>query len=269
MVKVLTPTAASSTTAAGSTEEKEPTEDVIEIPANTPVDFFIKKGKFSKEGDIFLIKEVLLQKPFQHKSHTVLRSKAWEKVVESLKSSGVRVSTRCVKDRYNILIERFKKKNSRELRASGIEVEYDELDNLLQDAVDMERDLCALREEQTQKQEQDRKTAELMRKRCLETMKDDECYVSKKKRCNKTESAESNTSYIVDYLEAKKGGKEEEEGKKYQLKEKKLKLKEKELELKERELNLKEEEINQSKEIINSLSKMIILQQQTIDLLSK
>ena len=61
--------------------------------------------------------------------------------------------------------ERFRRKNNEEKKASGINPEYSELDNLLQDAYDLERDSTDILQEEQQKRKQDTERAENIRKR--------------------------------------------------------------------------------------------------------
>ena len=71
------------------------------------------------------------------KKKTVGRAQAWEKIANNLnKRAEFKVNKRSVRDHYMVLVEKFKKKMSQELKASGISPEPTELDRLLEEIIE-------------------------------------------------------------------------------------------------------------------------------------
>ena len=61
------------------------------------------------------------------------QAQAWKKIANILnKRAEFQVNKRSVRDHYMLLVEKFKKNTSQELRASGISPEPSELDRLLE-----------------------------------------------------------------------------------------------------------------------------------------
>ena len=93
--------------------------------------------EWSEKKDILLCHEVLQLEPYREKEKTVGRAQAWEKIANNLnKRAEFKVSKRSVRDHYMVLVEKFKKKTSQELKASGISPEPNELDRLLEEIIE-------------------------------------------------------------------------------------------------------------------------------------
>ena len=90
---------------------------------------------WTSEHDIYLCREVILMEPFKYKPSTRERGLAWESIAQDLNAiTGditFNVNKRSVRDRYNLLVEHFKMKQREYAKASWIEVEETELDQLL------------------------------------------------------------------------------------------------------------------------------------------
>jgi hypothetical protein len=114
-------------------------------------------------------------RPFVYKKQTSARAKAWDDICDNLKElpSFLFVTPRSCRERYAILISKFKKKNNAEIKATGIECDYNELDNLLQDLTDMENDATDTLDLESRKlketEESKREIALTMRKRAMES----------------------------------------------------------------------------------------------------
>ena len=101
--------------------------------------FFKNSGKmeWSEKKDILLCLEVLQAEPYRAKEKTVGRAQAWEKIANILNQRAeFKVNKRSVRDHYMVLVEKFKKKTSQELKASGISPEPTELDRLLEEIME-------------------------------------------------------------------------------------------------------------------------------------
>ena len=83
------------------------------------------------EHDVCLIREVLLVEPYVHKQQSKERGQAWRTVttnLNSLEQPVFKVAIRAVRDRFFKLLEKFKKNEREEARASGIQgIELDEV----------------------------------------------------------------------------------------------------------------------------------------------
>lgn len=131
----------------------------------------------SMQHNILLRREALLVEPYNHKQGTRERGNAWDLIVQEL--NGItdihfNVTKRCVRDRYNLLLDNFKKNQKENEKASGIEVEETELDQLLFDLLEKTNEAKRNQEEESGNKkkavEAERKSAEEQRKRALETM---------------------------------------------------------------------------------------------------
>ena len=101
--------------------------------------------EWSEIKNVILCREVLLTEPYRKKERTVQRAQAWEKVAQNLNKidyPSFKVDKRSVREHFNKIVEKFKKKTNQELRASGICPEVTELDTLL-DEIAARMDGCA------------------------------------------------------------------------------------------------------------------------------
>ena len=94
---------------------------------NLPRELFIWKY----EHDVCLIREVLLVEPFVHKPQSKERGQAWRTItanLNALEQPVFKVAIRAVRDRLFKLLEKYRKNEREEARASGIQgAEVDEL----------------------------------------------------------------------------------------------------------------------------------------------
>jgi type IV secretory pathway VirB10-like protein len=96
-----------------------------------------------KEHDIFFLREMLASDLFHHKKGSPDRGRIWDGIAERLNTSHDLVfrirEKRAVRDRWNLLKNKFKKNRREEETASGIEVdEQDEKDILIEELADQE-----------------------------------------------------------------------------------------------------------------------------------
>ena len=94
---------------------------------------------WTEQHDVLLCREALLVEPFVHKQGSRERGNAWD--VISTELNGIteilfNVTKRGVRDRYNLLIDNFKKQDRENDKASGIDVVETELDLLLRELVE-------------------------------------------------------------------------------------------------------------------------------------
>ena len=100
----------------------------------------IKAMKWTDQHDLEFIKEILTERPFDHPKGSRQIGLVWERIVNSLNSRADIVfnlkDIRAVRDRYNLLARKYKKKEREEINASGIGTdEPSELDDAIEEAV--------------------------------------------------------------------------------------------------------------------------------------
>ncbi|CAH3132132.1 unnamed protein product, partial [Pocillopora meandrina] len=115
----------------------------------------------TKAHDTLLCREVLALEPYKHKKGSNEAGKIWTDIAQSLKNCQQ------LKFKQN-LSQRAKERE--ETRASGISPEQDELDVLLEEITEREKAAEENREDVNRKKENDKVTAEEMRKQAMERM---------------------------------------------------------------------------------------------------
>ena len=115
-----------------------------------------------------LLQEVLLLEPFQYRSGSKERGAVWSTIAENLSKSGMKVSQRSVREKFDKLVKEFKRKEAMEQRASGIEVEYTERDVAMTDIIERMNELELVLGNKKEKEKQDQATAEEMRMKATE-----------------------------------------------------------------------------------------------------
>ena len=135
--------------------------------------------EWTNKHDISFCREILLVIPFKAKPRTNQRGQLWNEIADCLNSLNepkFSVTQRSVRDRFKLLSEKFKRKITAEERESGISPEISELDALLEEILDLEKEY---REEYVQetcdkkrKEQVDKDNAEEMRLKAMETLKE-------------------------------------------------------------------------------------------------
>ncbi|XP_046861642.1 inner centromere protein-like [Xenia sp. Carnegie-2017] len=134
--------------------------------------------KWSSSHDIALSREILLFRPWIHRRGSTERGQIWENIAKSLNALEMpkfHVSQRSVRDRYQLLEKKYKRKQSEE-RASGISPEESELDEAMEDIIAQFEEADHLNEQLTFEKKQ-RAQAEVekaveMRRCSMETFKE-------------------------------------------------------------------------------------------------
>ncbi|XP_066913331.1 synaptonemal complex protein 1-like [Clytia hemisphaerica] len=227
-------------------------------PPVTPTKPPKKKTKFDDARDIALFKETLSCHLFDTQKQTQERKAKWLAVsskMSELFPGDETYEIRTVKDRLSKSMETFKKKNNAELKGSGIEVDYSEKDNLLQDLLDLEKtslDIKEQRDEETKKKKESQQQGLEMRKRALESMSETQERLQKPKKVRKQRSDKKkiDSKGIVDCIKQKWSSDKTD--------------KEKELALREREIALRETESGNWKLLIATMQETIDTQKARI-----
>ena len=131
---------------------------------------------WTKQHDVLLCREALLIDVFQFRPGTRERGHAWESIAADLTSItevDFYVNKRSVRERLTLLIENFKKHERYLEKASGVDVEVTELDQLLLELKEKMNEYMShydtLSAGKKQKEEKDKEAAEEQRKRAMET----------------------------------------------------------------------------------------------------
>ena len=93
--------------------------------------------KWSDKHDLELVKEILAERPFDHPKGSRQIGQVWQTIVDNLNSRADIVfnlkDTRAVRDRYDLLEKKYKKKEREEIDASGLgTVKSNELDDAIE-----------------------------------------------------------------------------------------------------------------------------------------
>lgn len=129
-------------------------------------ELFIWKTEHKK----MLLTEVITSEPYQFKAGTKERGSTWTEIAERLAGCGLKVTQRSVREKFDRLMRDFLKKESEEKKQSGVEVEYGELDQTLQDIKERMAEFEELREGEEQKQKKEKAAAEEMRRQATEKL---------------------------------------------------------------------------------------------------
>ena len=151
-----------------------------------------------------MCREVLVSEPYKFKLRTPERGQAWESLAQQLNSihqPKFRVTARSVRDRFSLLSTKYAQKLRMEERASGIEVEQTELERLIDEILEREknakRELDSKDREKKSKADKEKATAEQVRKQAMERMakrSDDQENKEKKPKIRRS------TGDAIDYL---------------------------------------------------------------------
>ena len=133
---------------------------------------------WTERHDTILCREILIHNPFQNKKSSIQRGQVWKNIAERLVTvKEVRfkadLDQRAVRDRYNLLANKLRRKLKDEEKASGIETDMTELEAALEDLIEREDQSDAQykeNQEQNIKIKEDREVAEDMRAKSIERL---------------------------------------------------------------------------------------------------
>ena len=92
--------------------------------------------EWTERHDIILSREILISEPFTFKKGSVDKGKAWSTIADSLNSSLdliFKVSQRSVRERFALIQDKYRRKNSKDERSSGTSIVMTELDILIEE----------------------------------------------------------------------------------------------------------------------------------------
>ena len=132
---------------------------------------------WTDQHDTMLCREILTLNPFQSKKSSVQRGQIWHAIavnLVSIRELHFKVDRRAVRDRYNLLSGKLRRKLKDEERASGIDTDMTETEVALEDLIEREDAAEAQLKENVdagkKKKADDRESAEDMRAKALEKL---------------------------------------------------------------------------------------------------
>ena len=161
---------------------------------------------WTPDRDIIFCLEILFSNLFLTRKSSTERGKVWETIADRLsdiRHPTFRVDQRSVRDHYNKLLSRFKRKMREEIGASGISPEKNEIDVLLEEIV--ERDEAAASEkenidEEKRKVEADKVAADDIRRKAMEKLSETKKRKAREGDQNVKKKRRSNGNEAVSYL---------------------------------------------------------------------
>jgi len=132
-----------------------------------------QKGKlfiWKLNHEKLLLREILAVEPYRFKVGTKEKGASWTKIAESLENAGLKVNQRSVREKFHKMVKDFDKKEITEKRASGVDVEFGELEQCLTDIKERMEEVMSTRQEEDNKQKKERASAEEMRKQAAESL---------------------------------------------------------------------------------------------------
>ena len=129
--------------------------------------FVCRIMNWTEEHDVVFCREIIFVNPFSAKKKSVQRSALWQRVADtlnSIKDPVFFVDKRSVRDHIGVLVQRFKRKEAKELKESPTKTELDEA---IEQIIAMEE--SADEQRKGDKMEGDRLKAEEMRRTATET----------------------------------------------------------------------------------------------------
>ena len=134
--------------------------------------------EWSDGHDVMLCREILYEDPFQFKKGSPERGEVWSKIARAPNSCtelNFNVKQRSVRERFTLLQVKYKETNRKDEAGSGTSRQVSELDQLLEDITEKEKDSEESRNVvNAKKDDQDREKAENIRKTAMETNRTDE-----------------------------------------------------------------------------------------------
>ena len=143
-------------------------------PHNEPKELFIWK----KDHEQCFVRELLLIEPYMHKPKSTERGQSWRLLMENLnklEKPKFRVTVRSVRDRFTKMVEKYKKLDNEEARATGITGrEFDEVYQGMTDILERMEEAKLIWETdntlEKERQNLEKSRAEDMRKKATESL---------------------------------------------------------------------------------------------------
>ena len=217
---------------------------------------FRRQMVWTGHHDILLLREILAAQPWIHRHGSTERGQSWDgisAILGTIEEPVFKGSTRSVRDRYTLLVKKYKTRRNEDLKASGSNPEHTELDDALQDLIERFEEADNIRKvekaEKAEKAETELALAQEVRNKSLETFSQ----TQKRKGIDQPQSSKKRRSSVdtVNFLREKS--------------EREHTLKQEELQIKRQEIELQKQQLQQSNHTQNAQIQM--MQQQNIAIL--
>ena len=157
--------------------------------------------EWTPQHDRALLDEMSFSEVFQYKKGTPERGQVWDSIAANLNAveyPKFKVLKRSCRDRWTLLRGKYQKKMTNEIKASGIDVEVNEIDTIIEELIGKEDAAVSTGGKDKKKVEEEKKAAEQIRKKAMERLgesskrcgADGEVEVKKKKRKSSSEAVE-------------------------------------------------------------------------------
>ena len=155
--------------------------------------------EWTPQHDRALLDEMSVSEVFQYKKGTPERGQVWDSIAANLNAveyPKFKVLKRSCRDRWTLLRGKYQKKMTNEIKASGIDVEVNEIDTITEELIGKEDAAVSTGGKDKKKVEEEKKAAEQIRKKAMERLgesskrcgADGEVEVKKKKRKSSSEA---------------------------------------------------------------------------------
>lgn len=206
--------------------------------------------KWSDQHDLELVKEILAERPFDHPKGSRQIGQVWQTIVDNLNSRADIMfnlkDIRAVRDRYNLLEKKYKKKEREEIDASGLgTVESSELDDAIEEVAALFESQEQERDKEKNSKQDERSRAEDARLVALETARE-----TAKRKGSDNGSFKAKRTAIVDFLRDKSNQESEYRKKELEHKAQELEVRKQELEIRRMELDA---QTKQNQNLLNTL----------------
>ena len=231
-----------------------------------------RKMDWTNEHDILLCREVIVNDPYEFKTGSRERGQCLDKIADilnAIQNPWFKVDQRSIRDRLKKLLKAFITKKNAEERASGINPEYSELDDLLNDINERKHE-GEIREnqnseEKNKKVDKERAEAEQVRRMSMESLSETKKHLSTSASTDElevsppTKRPRSSGGDTIMYLR-------EKSEKDFALREEELRLKRAELEAaKERDSHLQQQSALMLQQCQQQSAAMMLLVQKVVE----
>ena len=231
-----------------------------------------RKMDWTNEHDILLCREVVVNDPYEFKTGSRERGQCLDKIADilnAIQNPWFKVDQRSIRDRLKKLLKAFITKKNAEERASGINPEYSELDDLLNDINERKHE-GEIREnqnseEKNKKVDKERAEAEQVRRMSMERLSETKKRLSTSASTDElevsppTKRPRSSGGDTIMYLR-------EKSEKDFALREEELRLKRAELEAaKERDSHLQQQSALMLQQCQQQSAAMMLLVQKVVE----
>ena len=160
--------------------------------------------------DILLCREILVKNPFMYKKSSPQRGQVWQEIAKNLSlirkpNFKIDLDQRAVRERYKLLSNKLRRKLSDEMKASGIDTDMSEVEDLVEELIQLEdaslEQQKLHQEEQKKRVEEDKENANDMRVKAMESL--GETRKRKGDKETKDKKRRSNGSETLQYLREK------------------------------------------------------------------